>query len=110
MMNEEKGSPKLSDGLISVPAAALSVEGEDGSPVVPVAGDEVEVSIKGVVETADDGGIKIKPSSFNGVESEVGSVDKEGEKPMKDESESPENALGAYKAMLGGKQGEEVIE
>lgn len=113
-INKEAKKPEMNmnseAGLLAVPLNALSVKGEDGSDIAPVEGDEVEVSVKGVVSKSNAGKVYVKPSSFNGVESEAGSIEPESKKGDADAPASEEEMLGAYRTMSGGKQGEEVVE
>lgn len=113
-MNKEANKPEVNmnaeAGLLAVPLNALSVKGEDGSDIAPVEGDEVEVSVKGVVGKSDAGSIYIKPTSFNGMESEGGSLEPASEEGASEAPASESEMLGAYRAMSGGKQGEEVVE
>ena len=105
----EKEMPmKASAGLIAVPVGALSIEEEGSEAVVPQEGDEVDVTVVGVVGKSDSGNIYIKPMSFNGV---AGGEGQSGDEPETIVADEPtlEEKLGAYRASVGGKMGEEVV-
>lgn len=51
---------------ICVPEGALQLSGEDGAGVSPSEGDEVSMTVEGVVTRAGDGMIYVKAKSVNG--------------------------------------------
>lgn len=109
--NDVNKTPSKTAGEVCVPSDALSVKDDNGQPIDPVVGDEVEVIVKGKVSRVENGEIYVTPTSFNDVEvgqtnTQEDSTDEAatGDKKLGDASD--EELRGAYRAMIGNGQEE----
>jgi hypothetical protein len=106
-MNEENKNSVQDSGLYNIPSDVLGVEGEDGSMMLPEAGEQIEITVMGEVVGVEGGNVQIRPMSVNGTELGMGAG-----APAVDAGEpkeaSLEDLVGAYKAQTGSMEEESV--